>query len=87
MFKSVTSILQDELESMVIECSSLKDKMQYQRETAAASLNRIQKQNQEKCSELHSKIQDLSENVKEVRELCLFVCTVHHNYGTNRRFG
>lgn len=49
------------------ECYSLKDKMQYQRETAAASLNRIQKQNQEKCTELHSKIQELNENVKEVR--------------------
>ena len=51
---------------MVQECESLKTKQQLQKETAVASLNQIQRQSQEKSTELHSKIQELSGQVKEV---------------------
>ena len=58
--------LQHELKSASREIQSLKDKMQLQRESAAASLNRIQKQGNDKSTELHTKIQQLSEQVREV---------------------
>ena len=48
------------------EYDSLKEKLHLQKETAAASLNRIRKQSQDKATELHSKIQQLSDKVKEV---------------------
>lgn len=51
---------------MTQEYDSLKEKLLVQRETAAASLNRIQRQSQDKATELHSKIQQLSDKVKEV---------------------
>lgn len=44
----------------------MKEQLQAQREAAAASLNKIQKQNQEKCSDLLAKIQELSTRIKEV---------------------
>ena len=49
------------------ECTAMRQKSAQQRETAAASINRMQKQHQEKSSELHAKIRELSNNVKEVR--------------------
>lgn len=49
------------------ECTIMRKKSAQQRETAASSISRMQKQHQEKCSELHAKIRELSENVKEVR--------------------
>ena len=42
------------------------EQVQLQRETAAASLNRIQKHNQDKCADLHSKIQEQGDKLKEV---------------------
>lgn len=75
---------QAELCNLSDEHSSLKEKMQVQRGAAAASLNRIQRQNQERCTELHTKIQELSDKIKEVmmylmQELRLFVVISPHN--------
>lgn len=63
--------IQAELNGATQECSSLSEKVRVQRETAASSLNRIQKQSQEKCNELHTKVQELSGHNKEVGNLGL----------------
>ena len=59
----VAGCLQVELESATSESNGLKEKLQYQQETAATSLNRIQKQGQQKCTELHTKIRELNDEV------------------------
>ena len=48
------------------ECSALKEKLQVQREAAATSLNKIQKEHQANSIELHAKIRELSNNIEEV---------------------
>lgn len=59
-------ILQSELNEMKRECSSLKEKLKMQRETAASSLNKIQQENQEKSAQLRAKIQEMSEKINQV---------------------
>ncbi len=58
--------LQRALKNGELEIESLKDKLQVQRESAATSLNRIQKQGNDRSTDLHGKIQQLSQQVKEV---------------------
>lgn len=58
--------MQGELLEAAREQDSLKEKLKLQKETAAASLNKMQRQSQDKSTELHSKIQELSDKVKEV---------------------
>ena len=55
------------------ECDSLCEQIQLQRETAAASLNRLQKLNNEKCAELQKRIQDQAGKLNEVRGIELHV--------------
>ena len=57
---------QVELQSSRKEYESLQEQTQLQRETAAASLNRIQKHNQDKCAELHITIREQADKLEEV---------------------
>ena len=48
------------------ECSTLRDKLKMQRETAASSHNKIQQEHHKKSSQLRAKIQEMSERINEV---------------------
>ena len=63
---------QVDLDHSCRERDSLHEQIQLQRETAAASINRMQNHHQEKCAELHKKIQEQAGKLKEVRiSLCM----------------
>ena len=66
---NVTNV-QVDLDHSCHERDSLHEQLQFQRETAAASLNRMQKHNQEKCNDLHKKIQEQAGKLNEVHTLC-----------------
>lgn len=51
------------------ERDSLHEQIQLQRETAAASINRMQNHHLEKCADLHKKIQEQAGKLKEVNIL------------------
>lgn len=67
VFYIITIYQQVELKSSTLECDSLHEQLQCQRESATASLNRVQKHNEEKCRDLRDKIQDLNGQLNEVQ--------------------
>ena len=56
------------------ERDSLHEQIQLQRETATASINRMQNHHLEKCAELHKRIQEQAGKLKEVRRV-VSLCT------------
>lgn len=58
---------QVDLDHSCRERDSLHEQIQLQRETAAASINRMQNHHQDKCAELHKKIQEQAGKLKEAR--------------------
>ena len=65
--------IQVDLDHSCRERDSLHEQIQLQRETAAASINRMQNHYLEKCAELHKRIQEQTGKLKEVRSMPL--CT------------